>query len=173
MSTAISSANFSESRIERFLRMVSHPLKFSLFMFSKLPSAYIAGVRVRRVQRDGATTSVPYKWLSQNPFRSTYFACLAMAAELSTGLLAMLYIQSAPVQVSMLVTGLQASFHKKAVGRTYFTCDEGIAIRDAIATAIATQQAVSIVVNSHGKSEDGTLIASFAVTWSFKAKSKS
>ncbi len=37
-----------------------------------------------------------------------------MAAEMSTGLLAMAHASESPLRVSMLVTGLQATFVKKA-----------------------------------------------------------
>jgi len=151
-----------------FIDRVRRPFQFSLYLLWKLPIAWLAGVRVTEIQPEHCTTAVPYHWLSQNPFGSTYFACLGMAAEMSTGLLAMLHVNGSPQRISMLVTGLQASFVKKARGRTWFTCREGEAIRAAVASAAATGEPVSITVNSTGESRDGTLIASFAVTWSFK-----
>lgn len=154
-----------------FIDKVRHPL-FSLFLLRRLPIAWLSGVRVSSIEPHSCTTVVPYRWLSQNPFRSTYFACLGMAAEMSTGLLAMAHVNDAPRRVSMLVTGLQATFTKKAKERTWFTCRDGKAIEDAIAQTIATGEPVTLTVNSTGESRDGTLIASFAVTWSFKAVQK-
>ena len=154
-----------------FIDKVRHPL-FSLYLLGKLPIAWLAGVRVKSIEQDSCTTVVPYRWLSQNPFRSTYFACLGMAAEMSTGLLAMAHVNDAPQRVSMLVTGLQATFNKKAKERTWFTCRDGKAIRDAVAHTIATGEPVTLTVQSTGESRDGTLIASFTVTWSFKAVQK-
>jgi hypothetical protein len=154
-----------------FIRLANHPFKFPLYLFWKLPSAWLSGVRITKMDTAGCVTVVPFRWLSQNPFRSTYFACLAMAAELSTGILSMLFIREAqPARVSMLVTGMQASFLKKATGKTWFTCAEGERIREAIATAIATKEPVTLTVISTGKSADGTVIASFEITWSFKVK---
>lgn len=154
-----------------FIDKVRHPL-FSLYLLRKLPIAWLSGVRVSSIAPDSCITVVPFRWLSQNPFRSTYFACLAMAAEMSTGLLAMAHANDAPQRISMLVTGMQASFVKKAKRRTWFTCSEGNAIKEAIARTIATGEPVTITVQSIGESSDGTLIASFAVTWSFKAVQK-
>ncbi|GAA3950476.1 DUF4442 domain-containing protein [Chitinophaga oryziterrae] len=154
-----------------FIRFVQHPLKFSLYLLWKLPSAWLAGVRVKQIQEDSCITVVPYKWLSQNPFRSTYFACLAMAAEMSTGMLAIMYTRAvAPKQVSMLVTGMEATFVKKATGKTYFTCEEGNTIAAAVNKTIETGEGVTLTVDSTGKSHDGTVIAIFRITWSFKAK---
>ncbi|MBP6288168.1 MAG: thioesterase, partial [Ferruginibacter sp.] len=81
-------------------------------------------------------TSVPYKWLSQNPFRSTYFACLSMAAEMSTGVLALAHIYKRQPAVSMLVSKVEGTFLKKAIGRTRFTCEDGQIIKQTIEDAI-------------------------------------
>jgi hypothetical protein len=154
-----------------FIRFVQHPLKFSLYLLWKLPSAWLAGVRVKQIKESSCVTVVPYRWLSQNPFRSTYFACLSMAAEMSSGMLAIMHARAAmPKQVSMLVTGMEASFVKKATGKTYFTCEDGTAIATAINKATETGEGVILTVDSTGKSHDGTVIAIFRITWSFKAK---
>jgi hypothetical protein len=135
-----------------------------------LPAAWLAGVRVQAIGENACTTTVPFRWLSQNPFRSTYFACLAMAAEMSTGLPAMMYVQSAPKRISMLVTGLESTFVKKATGITYFTCHDVPALKAAISQAMNQEEAVTVTLRSEGRDKQGTLIASFAVTWSFKGK---
>jgi hypothetical protein len=75
---------------QQFLALTRQGWKFRLFMLQKLPAAYFSGVRVREIRPEYARVSVPYRWFSQNPFRSTYFACLSMAAEMSTGLLGMM-----------------------------------------------------------------------------------
>lgn len=46
-------------------------------------------------------------------FRSTYFACLAMAAEMSTGALAMAHLYHSDPPVSMLVVKLESEYFKK------------------------------------------------------------
>ena len=100
--------------LDQFIKMIKHPAKSRMFLFFKLPSAFFSGVRIREISGSACTVTVPYKWFSQNPFRSTYFACLAMAAELSTGALAMGHLYKRKQKVSMLVTGMNASFHKKS-----------------------------------------------------------
>ena len=71
---------------------MKHPVKFRMFLLTKLPSAYFTGVRIKEVDAKKCVTTVPYKWFSKNPFRSTYFASLAMAAEMSTGALALAHL---------------------------------------------------------------------------------
>lgn len=141
-------------------------------MLLKLPSAFFSGVRVRELSEQASTVSVPYKWFSQNPFRSTYFACLAMAAEMSTGILALAHIHKRQPSVSMLVVKMEAFYFKKAVGRTYFTCNEGEAIKEAIETAVISGEGQTIVVMATGKNVAGEKIADFLITWSFKTKAQ-
>lgn len=156
-----------------FLKLIEHPVKFRLFLLMKLPSAFFCGVRVKYINPQEAAVSVPYKWLSQNPFKSTYFACLAMAAEMSTGLLAMMSTYKSKPPVSMLVVGLEAVYHKKATGLTVFTCVDGTAISNAVKEAISSGEGRSIKARSIGRNRQGELVAEFFITWSFKAKTHS
>ena len=153
-----------------FLSLIKHPLKSRLFLFTRLPSAYFAGVRVRETDEKKCMVSVPYKWFSRNPFRSTYFACLSMAAEMSTGVLAMMHSYQRRPAVSMLVVKMESGYFKKATGRTYFTCENGQEIQSAIDMAITSGAAQSCVTRSTGVNEQGEQVASFTITWSFKAR---
>lgn len=162
-------------RIEtaEFLKLVKHPVKFRMFLFYKLPSAFFSGVRVREIDERHCVTSVPYKWLTQNPFRSTYFASLAMAAEMSTGVLALAHLHKRKPPVSMLVVKVEANYYKKATGITYFACEDGAAINATIEKAIASGEGHAFVAKSVGKNLNGELVAEFFISWSFKAKSSS
>ena len=155
---------------DSFFKLVNNPLKFRLFLLSKLPSAYFSGLKITACTPEKCTVSVPFRWFTQNPFRSTYFACLSMAAEMSTGALAMAHIHQRKPAVSMLVTGTEGKFHKKATGKTFFTCSEGIVIKETVNRAATTGEAQSIIVHSKGFNAGGELIAEFWFTWSFKVK---
>jgi hypothetical protein len=153
-----------------FQRLAASKVKFGFFMIMKLPSAWFCGVRVREIDAQHAVVSIPYKWLSQNPFNSIYFACQAMAAEMSTGLLAMGHIYQRKPAVSMLVTKIEAVFTKKAAERIYFTCADGNAILQAIETAIATREGQAVTATSIGRNKVGEVVSEFKVEWSFKAR---
>lgn len=153
-----------------FQQLVNNKFKFNLFLLSKLPSAWLCGVRVREIDAKYAVVSVPYKWLSQNPFRSIYFACQAMAAEMSTGLLAMGHIYKSDPSVSMLVTRLEAVFIKKATDRIYFTCTDGDTILNAVTKAIETGEGQVITAHSIGRNAAGEIVGEFKIEWSFKVK---
>lgn len=156
----------------RFIQLIRHPVKFRIFLFSKLPSAFFSGVRVKYIDEGKAMVAVPYKWFSQNPFKSTYFACLAMAAEMSTGLLAMMHTYESSPSISMLVTGIEGNYFKKATSLTTFTCEDGEAINNTIREAVNSGEGRTIKAKSVGRNSEGELVAEFFITWSFKAKNK-
>ena len=156
-----------------FIKLMKHPVKFRLFLLAKLPSAFFSGVRLRDINAKQCRVTVPYKWFSQNPFRSTYFACLAMAAEMSTGVLGLMQLHKRSPSVSMLVVGLEAKYFKKATSRTSFICEDGELIQQAVDEAIATGEGRTIKATSTGRNKEGEVVAEFYITWSFKAKRKS
>ena len=155
-----------------FQKMATSRFKFGWFMLAKLPSAFICGVRVSALNPQEAIVSVPFTWLSQNPFNSTYFACLSMAAEMSTGLLALGHLHKRQSAVSMLVTKVNGTFVKKATERIYFTCADGDAILLAIETAVTTGEGQVVSVTSNGRTAAGDVVAIFTIEWSFKARVK-
>lgn len=157
---------------ERFRRQVTGVWTFRLFLLMKLPIALITGIRVRSLDGSSSVVTVPYKWLSQNPFRSVYFASQAMAAEMSTGVLSMMAIQGCKPPVSMLVTKLEAVFTKKASSRVYFTCADGDAIMQAVEETLRTGEGVTVLCTSIGRLADGTEVSRFQVEWSFRARKK-
>lgn len=162
------SANLAEGR---FIRLIRSPLKVKLFLLANLPSAFFAGLRIPEADDDHCIVTVPYRWFTKNPFRSTYFACLSMAAEMSTGVLAMATIYKRTPKISMLVVHTEASYFKKATGLTSFLCPDGAAIKTAVEQTIATGEASTIKARSIGTNAKGEAVAEFFITWSFKVKS--
>lgn len=142
------------------------------FMLAKLPLGLIAGLRVRELDRERCVVSVPYGWRTTNPFRSTYFAALSMAAEMSTGAPAMMAVEMAPRPVAMLIVNMEASFGKKATSVTYFTCEEGAKVFAAVEETLRTGEAATARMETVGRMKDGTEVARFVFTWSFKKRSK-
>ena len=156
-----------------FFRLTGSPIKFRLYLLSKLPAAFFAGLRVANADADHCIITIPYRWSTRNPFRSIYFACLGMAAEMSTGILAMAQVYKSNPPVSMLVTGMEAQFTKKATGRTSFRCSDGQAIREAVAKSKITGEPQTIKARSVGTNAQGETVAEFFITWSFKVRTRS
>ncbi|HLI92541.1 MAG TPA: DUF4442 domain-containing protein [Puia sp.] len=153
-----------------FDRLARSALRFRLFLLTRMPSAFFSGLHITRLDADSCVVSVPYTWFTRNPFRSTYFACLAMAAEMSTGILAISNVYKRKPPVSMLVVHLEANYFKKATGPTHFHCKDGPGIRETIERAIATGDGQTIRARSEGANAAGEPIAEFFITWSFKPK---
>jgi hypothetical protein len=155
---------------EALAARLSRPWLMRGFFLARLPLALVAGLRVREIGRRRCVVSVPYGWRTTNPFRSTYFAALSMAAELTTGALAMLATRSAPAPVALIIVGLEASFEKKAAATTTFTCAGGDVIFTAVARTVASGEPAIVRAESIGRAPDGVEVARCALTWSFKRR---
>jgi len=156
----------------KFIEIVQNPFKFIFFLLSKLPAAYFSGVRLKYADDNQAVVTVPYKWFSKNPFKSTYFACLSMAAEMSTGILAMAHTYQKQPAISLLVIKTEGTFLKKATGITTFTCDDGQVFEQAVNEAAASGKSTTVAARTTGKNSAGDIVAEFVITWSFKSKSQ-
>ena len=88
------------------------------FLFFKLPSAFMCGVRVKQIAENKCVVTVKHRWINQNPFNSMYFAVQAMAAELTTGALVMYHIKESGKNISMLVANNKGNFTKKLLGES-------------------------------------------------------
>src|SRR5690242_21449685 len=113
----------AEPKTAKFAARMTNPLLMRGYMLSKLPLALVAGLRVRELDAGRCVVTVPYGWRTTNPFRSTYFAALSMAAEMSTGALALVATQLAPAPVALIIVNLDATFEKKATAMTTFTSE--------------------------------------------------
>jgi len=160
---------FSEAG-DRMRRRILKPWSFWAYLWLKLPLAAAAGLRLRRLDENGCEVSLPGGWRTQNPFRSTYFGAQAMAAEMSTGAPAMVLAEGSSRSMSTLVREVRGSFTKKAVGPVLFRFAELAPMAAAVARAAASGEAETFVARSVGRMADGTIVAEFQVTWSFKRR---
>ena len=156
----------------KFLKKALQPLTFKLFALSKLPLAVVAGMKPIKFTAEEAVVTIPFKYWTKNPFKSMYFAAQAMAAELSTGLLAMNAIEASGEKVSMLVFDMDAHFSKKAVTKITFTCHNGKEIMEGVKKAIETGERINVKAISIGTDEEGDEVSRFNYIWTFRAKRK-
>ena len=158
---------------QQFRKKILNPFLFNFFLLLKLPAAFFMRIKVKKLDQDQAEVWVPYRWRTQNPFRSTYFAAQAAAAEMSTGVLAMLHLQGKG-KVSMLITDMKGNYSKKATSNVVFICNEGAKVKATIEKAIALKEGQSVTLNAvgqqKGKNGEWVEVSRFEFTWSFKAK---
>jgi hypothetical protein len=159
----------SSASLARLIRDLRTPWKMRWYFLRRLPSCWFWGVRVQQCSPAQAAVSIPFSWRTQNPFRSTYFAALSGAAELSTGLLALLAIHDRG-PFSMLITKVEVEFVKKADTLTVFICEEGAAIELAVQQALDTGQGAQARVLTTGRNTAGEIVCQAWFTWSFKQK---
>ncbi len=146
------------------------PRKLNLFLMTKLPSAYISGVRSTSITENETEVKVKHRWINQNPFKSFYWAVQGMASELVTGLLVMKKIDESGKKISMLVTYQTGTFTKKARGVITFVCKDGDIIQEAIDRTIATGEGQTLVMTAEGFNEEFESVSQFEYTWSVKVK---
>ena len=158
----------SEAARQRLLR----PIPFWAYQWRRLPLAAFAGMRLRALDESACTVFLPGGWRTQNPFRSTYFAAQAMAAEMSTGAPAMILVAGAPASVALLVTGFRASYRKKIAGDSLYRFGEVPAMRAVVEKAAAQDEPLVYVARSEARDAAGEICSEFEVTWSFKRRDR-
>jgi hypothetical protein len=167
--SAMAGVLFNERANKLRLRVLS-PWGFRLYLWKELPLAAVAGLRLRSLDEGGCTVILPGGWRTQNPFRSTYFAAQAMAAEMSTGAPALVLVSGSEARVSMLVTEVRASYMKKVVGESQFTFREVGEMHQAIERAAQTGEPATYRAHSVGRNSTGDIASEFDVLWSFKRR---
>ncbi|MEN8187836.1 MAG: DUF4442 domain-containing protein [Bacteroidota bacterium] len=140
------------------------------FLFFKLPSAFLSGVRVSSINNSEAIATVKHKWINQNPFKSMYWATQGMASELVTGILVMQEIERSRKKISMLVTSQNGEFYKKARGKITFICKDGRKVKDVVEKAIETGEGQSLVLTAEGFDEEYETVSKFTYHWGIKVK---
>lgn len=155
----------------KLLKKLNSVLLFKVGSIFKLPLAFLTGLKILNFDSKESRVQVNYSYLNKNPFNSTYFAVLSMAAELSTGLYALLHTTGLKPSCAFIITGMKANFFKKGSGITVFNCNDGKKIKTAINKCIKENIPIEVTVKSRGSNERGDLIAEFEFIWSFKQRS--
>ena len=157
---------------QKFRDRIDNWFLFNVFLLIKLPLAWIAGSRVKRIDEEACAISMPFGWRNQNPFQSMYFAAQSMSAEMSTGMLCMLAIENSGESIAMLVSDNSSQFTKKANGHVTFTCNDGKKMFDAVAETCRTGEPVLVEMTSVGVMDNGVEVSNFSFTWTVKKRSK-
>ncbi len=153
------------------IKKLKKKIWFNLFSIVKLPLAFITNLSINEITDELCVTKVKYNYINKNPFKSTYFASLSMAAELATGILTTYHIQNSEKKIAFIVTSMKAEFNKKAKGTTFFRCDQGNEIKKLIKNLNLKDDKgkISLIVN--GYNENKETICQFTFEWSLKKQS--
>jgi hypothetical protein len=163
---------FDHSQIEFIKKSFTNNFKFRFSLFKILPMGFLSGMKISKLTEEKCSVTVPYKRKNKNPFRSTFWAVLGMAAEMSSGALLIMYTHKQKPSVAMIIVNCKGNFVKKATDITTFTCNDGQKIKQAIKTAIEKEEPQLIECDMAGVNEAGEEVANFTFTWSVKARVK-
>ena len=164
------SDHFDPTHLNELISGFKSSFKFRLILLRTLPMGFLSGMKIKKLDENSCQVQVPYKWLNKNPFRSTFWAVLGMAAEMSSGALVLLYTYKQNPSISMLVSKCDAAFIKKASDVTTFICNDGPLIRDAVSKTISTKEGVEIKTTMVGFNQEKEEVARFSFTWSVKQR---
>jgi hypothetical protein len=156
--------NFSD-----FAKKIQGPLVLRWFMFWNLPAALFSGVRLMALNEEECYVTLKSRWFNKNPFGSMYFACLCMAAEFSTGVLALGYSGCQILPINMIVAHVDAKFDKRAKGKITFICKAGKQINTAMENAAKHGKPIFYEAFCYAVNQAGEQVANFTITWQFKA----
>jgi hypothetical protein len=143
---------------------------FPVILLLKLPLAWMAGLRITYLDSGGCEIRMKHCFWNKNPFGSMYFAAMAMGAEMSTGLPAYAYLRRRSQNVSLLLSGMEAVFHKKAVGRIYFRFEGMKDLLGSLETLQKPGDTSTAILVSRCFSDQKQLMAEFRFTWTFKQR---
>lgn len=161
---------FDQKNIEAYQKLVLNPLMFKAGLIKGLPLAAFTGVKLTRLDKEVCEVTVPYMFINKNPFNTTYWAVLGMAAEMASGALLLMYTHKLKPSVSTFVIGCDAKFKKRALGLTTFRCDQGLEIAEKVFNTSQTFEAEEITCRTNAYNEQGEIVAEFTFTWGIKAR---
>ncbi|MEZ5026229.1 MAG: DUF4442 domain-containing protein [Chitinophagales bacterium] len=156
---------------EQYRKLALSPF-FKAGMLKVMPMGTIAGLKIIELDDQHCKVTVPYKYVNKNPFNTTYWAVLGMAAEMASGAMVQMYTHKTTPSVSMFVTGCKAKFIKRALGTTTFICDEGRIVAENVQKAIDTKEPLAFINHVKGYDEQNNVLVEFEFEWSIKARSK-
>lgn len=164
--------NFNQTQIDYIQKNFMNNFKFRVNLFKILPMGFLSGMKISELTEEKCSVTVPYKRKNKNPFKSTFWAVLGMAAEMSSGALLIMFTHKQKPSVAMIIVNCTGNFVKKATDITSFTCLDGQKIKEAVKTAIQKEEAQLIECRMKGTNQAGEEVANFTFTWSVKARIK-
>jgi hypothetical protein len=143
---------------------------FPVFLLWKLPLAWLAGLRITYLDSRGCEIRMRHSFWNKNPFGSMYFAAMAMGAEMSTGLPAYTHLRRRRQSVSLLLSGMEAVYHKKAVGLIHFRFEGMKSLLDSLETLQKSGDTCTALLVSQCFNKQKQLMAEFRFTWTFRQR---
>ena len=142
------------------------------FGLTKVPLILYCMPTVIRLDDAVCAVRIPLNWRTRNHYRSMYFGCLAVGADVAGGFLAMHHTRKSPRPVGLLFKDFKADFLKRPEADVVFRSEDGPAMAALVQEALDTGKRVNGV--THVTATTPSLlgdepVAKFALTVSLKA----
>lgn len=165
-------AIFNEQGIQKRQKLMLNKWLFRLSMLKMLPMGFISGMHITKMNDELCEVKVKYKYLNKNPFNTTYWAVLGMAAELTGGALLVNYARNVKPSVATFVVSCNSRFVNRALGVTTFVCNDAKVIKENVALAASTGEGHTFETSTIGYDKDGKVVAEFDFVWSVKGRKR-
>jgi acyl-coenzyme A thioesterase PaaI-like protein len=144
------------------------------FSFYKIPLLFWVNPTVVKMNDEEVVISIPFQRRNKNHLGSMYFGTLCIGADAAGGYIAARALQELKKgKGSLIFKDFQAKFLKRPEGRTYFTCKDGLKIRDAVKKAEETLERVDLpvtIIATVPEVSGDAPVAEFVLTLSLKVK---
>ncbi len=144
------------------------------FGFLKVPLIFFTGATVVSLDDDSCVIAIPFLKRNKNHLNSMYFGTLCIGADIAGGIIAArLLDQVKRGKGSLIFKDFHAKFLKRAEGKTFFTCRDGAAIRDAVQRAEQSFERVELpvkIIATVPTQFDDEPVAEFELTLSLKVR---
>lgn len=144
------------------------------FSFAKIPLLFFVNPSVVRMTEEEVVVAIPFLRRNRNHLGSMYFGTLCVGADAAGGLIAAKALEKVKNgKGSLIFKDFQAKFLKRPEGRTYFTCKDGLAIREAVRRADESLERVELpvrIVATVPEKSGEEPVAEFTLTLSLKVK---
>ena len=143
-----------------------------LFGLRRIPLIFFCRPQVISLSDHTLEVKIKLNRRTKNHLNSMYFGVLSVGADVTGGFLAMKYIRSSNLKISLIFKDFHADFHKRAEGDVHFICNEGEKIKQLINKAASTGERANIPINiiASVPSISTDPVAKFILTLSLKKK---
>jgi hypothetical protein len=159
--------------LDRVEALLPPALRTTLFVrgfgLTKVPLLFLVAPVVEEASEGRCVVRIPLNFLTKNHMRSMYIGVLAIGADVTGGLIALEATRRAKAQMAVIFKDMKVDFLKRPTGDVRFICEDGLAIRAAVARGLETgeRQNVLVHVSARVKEEE---VARFDMTLSIKRR---
>ena len=142
------------------------PWKLRIWMMKRLPMGLISGMVIESLNENGCKVMLKDRFWIRNPFGSVFWAVMAMAAEMSTGVLVYAYVSG--TNTKYILIGVQGDFLKKLRGKSYYFCPSGQDVLRNLKSLENPGDTCTVLLPVTAYDQAGHIVAEFKFSWQLR-----